>query len=127
MASPENFNQAQLGRYIRFGDWPADERSMNHIEGWKESGVSAYEADKHGNPVNPDPDFELAHDPHESMMDRMQRARRAHMTGDDSPTERGHIVSGEMIGMGADYEPLIRNVQRLGSWPGDREKFWGGK
>lgn len=42
--------------FVRFGDWPENERSMNHAFGGYEEGVSVYDmAGPHANPVDPDP------------------------------------------------------------------------
>lgn len=44
------------GVYIRFGDWPKDERSLNHAQGGKEEGVSVYHMQgPHAEPEDPDP------------------------------------------------------------------------
>lgn len=55
MAFPyDHENPDQKRVYLRFGDWPEDERSTNWAMGWKENGVSAYELNRHGEPIDPD-------------------------------------------------------------------------
>ncbi len=52
------------GVHIRFGDWPENERSMNHAEGGHEEGVSVYDMHgSHAEPADPDPHgFRAEHD-----------------------------------------------------------------
>ena len=129
--------------YLRFGKWPKDERSQNNVTGHKEDGVSVYDLDKHGNPMDPDPGYNRGHehdescdedcdldswnedygnDTREEMQGRVHRAERARHNGQDRHTEVGHLVKGEMVGIGHDGEPLLRKVKRVGDWINDRHK-----
>lgn len=127
---PPSDAQNKHGVYLRFGDWPSDERSQNHVTGWKEEGVSAYDT-KGGHylePEDPDPDMLReggeydeygTNDTLEEMKNRRQRALRH----PDQPSNRGHIVKGSMVGVGHDGEPLLRNVREVGEWPKDIHHF----
>jgi hypothetical protein len=131
--------------YVRFGDWPADERSMNHITGHREEGVSVYELDKHGDPMDPDYDMDRGehsegcggpehcdlweHDPDntemhddtaEMLRDHISDMRRGHNA---RPDRRAHLVQGELTGFGHDDEPVIQKVKKVGHWPCDVHKF----
>ena len=114
--------------YLRFGDWHPDERSVNHAQGWREEGVSAYHLDKEGHPVDPDPKLErdpeeYGNDPAEEMGWRVQRAERVRARGEHSHTDVAHLVKGEHAGMGYDGEPLLQNVRRVGDWMDHRHLF----
>lgn len=135
------------GLYLRFGHWPKDERSHNNVTGGKEDGVSVYDLDRHGEPMDPDPDMNRGHhhdeycEPHcdldegdeeygndtlEEMHGRVQRAETNRRRGHDIPAETGHLVKGEMVGFGHDGEPLLRNVKRIGDWIDHRHHFLPG-
>ena len=117
----------QFGAYLRLGDWPEDERSMNHATGWKEEGVSVYEMNHIGHPLDPDPGGESeSGDTYGDMMNRFHRSRRG---GDwtDSPADRAHIVTGEMVGVGHDGEPVLNNVRKVGNYPHDLYRFVPGE
>jgi mRNA-degrading endonuclease RelE of RelBE toxin-antitoxin system/GNAT superfamily N-acetyltransferase len=123
--------------YLRFGDWAPDERSYNNVIGGKEDGVSVYDLDHHGNPMDPDPNYSRGHqhdedcepdcdmhlgnedygnDTGEEMRGRAGRAERNRYNGNDRPSETGHLVTGEHVSFGHDDEPLLRNVKRVGDW-----------
>lgn len=125
------------GVYLRFGDWSKDERSHNNVTGFKEEGISTYDLDHHGEPMDPDPHFSRGHqhdescdedcqmhldnedygnDTLEEMQGRVHRAEQGRRRGVDRPSERAHLVKGEMAGIGHDGEPLLRNVRRVGDW-----------
>lgn len=131
--------------YLRFGHWPKDERSQNNVTGHREEGVSVYDLDKHGEPMDPDPGLDRWHehdhtcepdcdldqwnedygnDTGQEMRDRTARAEQARRRGysDDHP-DTGHLVRGEMIGIGHDGEPLLRKVKRVGDWIDHRHLF----
>jgi mRNA-degrading endonuclease RelE of RelBE toxin-antitoxin system len=133
--------------YLRFGDWPADERSTNNVTGHKEEGVSVYDLDHHGHPMDPDPDYSRGHehdeycdddcdmhlgnddfgnDTHEEMQGRAARAERNRYNGNDRPSETGHLVTGEHVGFGHDNEPLLNNVKRVGDWIDHKHMFFPG-
>lgn len=131
--------------YLRFGQWPKDERSRNNITGWKEEGVSVYDLDHHGEPEDPDPNFGRIHrhdeycepdcnldedeeysglnDTREEMEGRVRRAERNRFNGHDIPGETGHLVKGDMVGVGHDGEPVLNNVRRVGDWIDHRHLF----
>jgi hypothetical protein len=111
------FQPNQFGGYVRFGDWPEDERSQNHAAGWKEEGVSVYDLDNHmGAPQDPDPDWQS--DGAEWAKDGMHNRMTAALgSGRWTPHTRGHIVKGDVVGTGWDGEPLLRNVKKVGDWP----------
>lgn len=137
-------HQSAGGVYLRFGDWPADERSRNNVTGRKEDGVSVYDLDRDGDPEDPDPGYERGHhhdescdpdcdldwenddygnDPGEEMDGRIRRAERGRRTGDDRRSDTAHLVRGDMVSLGHDAEPLLRNVRRVGDWIDHRHLF----
>jgi 8-oxo-dGTP pyrophosphatase MutT (NUDIX family) len=130
--------------YLRFGDWSDDERSHNNVTGFKEDGVSVYDLDHHGNPKDPDPDFNRGHehdehcepdcdldswnddygnDTREEMEGRVRRAERNRANGYHRPGEEPHLVKGDMVSIGHDGEPLLNNVRRVGDWIDHRHHF----
>lgn len=126
--------------HIRFGDWPADERSQNGVTGHPEEGVSTYDVSKHGEPLDPDPHWERQHEHAEHCEpdcdldswnedygndsgDEMRgRMGEMHRTGNRYPHSRGHIVKGTFVGIGHDAEPLLQNVRKVGHYPCDIHK-----
>jgi hypothetical protein len=123
--------------YLRFGHWPKDERSQNNVTGWKEEGVSVYDLDHHGEPVDPDAGLNRyhEHDEHcegdcdldqwnddygndtgEEMNGRVNRAETNRRRGREFAGDTGHLVKGKMVGVGHDGEPLLKNVRRVGDW-----------
>jgi len=140
-ASWDSSGSDHSGVYLRFGDWPHDERSFSPAGGYHEEGVSVYDLDREGDPAidhgldrghehdehcdedcylhedNPD------NDPREEMHGRVARAERARYYGSDKPSEVGHLVRGEMTGVGYDGEPLLENVKRVGDWIDHRHLF----
>lgn len=131
--------------YLRFGDWPADERSNNNVTGFKEDGVSTYELDRHGEPKDPDsgldrwhehnhdcePDCNLdqwnedyGNDTGEEMRGRVNRAEKNRYNGRDYDSDTGHLVKGKFVGLGHDAEPLLQNVRRVGDWIDHRHHFF---
>lgn len=117
------------GLYLRFGRWPADERSENSITGHREEGVSVYDLDHEGEPMDPDPHYsrnledDEYNDSLAEMHGRVHRAERNRMRGSDVPGDTGHLVRGDMVGIGHDGEPLLRNVHRVGDWIDHRHHF----
>ncbi|MDQ1041378.1 hypothetical protein QFZ75_007880 [Streptomyces sp. V3I8] len=111
------------GIYLRFGDWSHDERSNNNLTGGKEDGVSVYDLDHRGNPMDPDPENETDHWPKEDMHGRIGKAQADRKWGDDRPHQRAHLVTGDHVGFGADNEPLLQNVERVGDWMDHRHHF----
>jgi hypothetical protein len=130
------------GVYLRFGDWPHDERSFSPAGGYHEEGVSVYDLDDRGEPSidhgldrghvhdpgwcdencrdhleNPD------NDPREEMQGRVRRAERNRYYGEDKPGDTGHLVKGDVSGVGYDGEPLLKNVRRVGDWIDHRHQF----
>lgn len=123
--------------YLRFGSWPKNERSRNNVTGFPEDGVSVYDLDHHGNPMDPDPHFGRGHehdescdpdcdmdaanndygnDTHEEMQGRVRRAEQTRYRGNENHSDTGHLVKGDMAAIGHDGEPLLRNVRRVGDW-----------
>lgn len=131
--------------YLRFGHWPENERSHNNVTGHPEDGVSVYDLDHNGDPMDPDPDLSRGHEHDEScepdcdldswnddygndtleeMNGRVQRAEQARRRGaSGSHPDVGHLVKGDMIGIGHDGEPLLNNVRRVGDWIDHRHMF----
>jgi hypothetical protein len=127
--------------YLRFGHWPENERSFSGAGGYHEDGVSAYELDGDGDPKDPDPDYERGHvhegcdpdcdmdlddpdnDTGEEMEGRVRRAQRNRENGSDVRGETGHLVRGDVAGLGYDAEPLLTNVRRVGDWIDHRHLF----
>lgn len=99
--------------HLRFGLWPEDERSRNHVTGHKEEGVSTYELHPHTNePVDPDPHMQSdgAEWAHDGMQNRVRDFHRERLSG--------YEVTGRFAGIGHDGENLLRGVQKLGRWDG---------
>jgi hypothetical protein len=140
------------GAYIRFGDWPHNERSMNHVTGGTEDGVSVY--DMHGplaEPVDPDPhgsryeealadewgrDFaeEFGNDTGQEMKERRGHAfqeAKNYQTWEPHEnipqSRRGHFVTGSLVAFGHDNEPLLNNVRKVGDWPQHAHRFVPGE
>lgn len=132
------------GIYLRFGQWPKNERSRNNITGHDEEGVSVYDLNHHGEPMDPDagmdryhehdescePDCDMdswnsdyGNDTGEEMRGRVQRAEKNRRNGYDREGETGHLVKGDMVGIGHDGEPLLQNVERVGDWMDHRHMF----
>jgi 8-oxo-dGTP diphosphatase len=137
------------GVYLRFGDWPHDERSFSPAGGYKEEGVSVYDLDDRGEPsidhgldrrspwrhehdehCEPDCDLERYddedapdNDPRDEMQGRVRRAERNRYYGEDKPGDTGHLVKGDVSGVGYDGEPLLKNVRRVGDWIDHRHQF----
>jgi NUDIX domain-containing protein/rifampin ADP-ribosyltransferase len=136
------------GVYLRFGDWPHDERSYSPAGGYHEEGVSVYDMDREGEPSidhgldrgHPehyddcdvdedgncqykDPWGEPDNDPREEMQGRKTRAEKGRYYGSDRPDSVGHLVRGEVSGVGYDGEPLLKNVRRVGDWIDHRHLF----
>lgn len=133
--------------YLRFGDWPDDERSYNNVMGGKEDGVSVYDLDHHGNPMDPDPhmqrgvhnhedygcedgecdipefDDNFGNDTRKEMQGRVMRAERNRRNGRDFKGETGHLVKGKLTSFGHDDEPLLTNVRKVGDWIDHRHHF----
>lgn len=149
VASWDSSGSEKTGLYLRFGRWPADERSFSPADGYHEEGVSAYDLDRHGNPsidhgldrghehsdecdvdefgtcqYSPDPGEEPDNDPREEMQGRVSRAERNRYSGNDKPGETAHLVRGEMSGVGYDGEPLLTHVRRVGDWIDHRHLFF---
>lgn len=91
--------------YVRFGDWPEDERSTNWAIGHKEDGVSVYELNKHGNPIDPDGDLSRDIHHHEDHgCEKYDESMTGHEQWDcgkkdgewDPDGERGNDTGGEM-------------------------------
>lgn len=131
--------------YLRFGSWPKDERSRNNITGFPEEGVSVYDLDHRGEPKDPDANFGRLHEHHEhcdpdcdldswnedygndtleEMRGRVHRAERTRYNGNENHSDTGHLVKGEMAGIGHDGEPLLKNVRRVGDWIDHRHLFF---
>lgn len=138
----------KTGVYLRFGHWPENERSFSPAGGYHEDGVSAYDLDRHGDPAidhgldrghvhdddcdvdefgtceySGDPWHNPDNDPREEMQGRVSRAEKNRRWGDDKPHETGHLVRGEMTGVGYDGEPLLQKVRRVGDWIDHRHLF----
>lgn len=132
--------------YLRFGSWPENERSQNNVTGYPEEGVSVYDLDHNGDPMDPDPgmdrgrhehdeycgedcdlpefDEDYGNDTGQEMRDRTHRAQRARNQGvSSSHPDVGHLVKGDMVGIGHDGEPLLKNVRRVGDWIDHRHLF----
>ena len=129
------------GVYLRFGRWPENERSFSPAGGYHEEGVSAYDLDKHGDPsighgldrghehdegCEDDCDLDTEgpdNDPREEMQGRVRRAEKNRRYDGDKRDNVGHLVRGEMSGVGYDGEPLLKNVRRVGDWIDHRHLF----
>lgn len=142
-ASWDTSGSDHSGVYLRFGHWPADERSFSSAGGYYEDGVSAYDLDRHGDPAIDhgldrthvhDPEYcdpedcplgidDPDNDPKQEMQERRTRAERDRRYGSDSPKNVGHLVRGDLSGVGYDGEPLLRNVRRVGDWIDHRHLF----
>lgn len=86
--------------YLRIGRWDDSERSRNFATGEFEAGVSVYDLDPAGAPIDPGEGEWSADD----LRDRL--------AGDDPK----FLVTGDVVGEGGDGEPLLRNVRVIGHW-----------
>lgn len=77
--------------YVRFCKVPQDEKSFNFMRNRKEEGVSVFKADDNGMPI-----LENA----EQAKSLWARRNRRH-----------YLVNGEVVGVGQDGEPLLKNVK----------------
>lgn len=77
--------------YVRFCKVPQDEKSWNFMRNRKEEGVSVFKADDNGMPI-----LENA----EQAKSLWARLNRQH-----------YLVTGEVVGVGQDGEPLLKNVK----------------
>jgi ribosomal protein S18 acetylase RimI-like enzyme len=107
--------------YIRFGLIPRNERSINHITGEREDGVSVYRMDTTGMPIDPDPEWFMeghsGQDSREHIEDRILEVRRT-----DSPA---FVVKGtERTTTGHDGEPLLRDIEVLAEWDPREPLAW---
>jgi hypothetical protein len=66
---------------------------------------------------------QIKNDPVEEMQGRVRRAEKNRYNENDRQGETGHLVRGEMAGIGYDGEPLLRNVRRVGDWIDHRHLF----
>lgn len=77
--------------YVRFCKIPQDEKSWNFMRNRKEEGVSVFKADANNMPI-----LENAEQA-KSLWARLHR--------------RHYLVTGEVVGIGQDGEPLLKNVK----------------
>lgn len=89
--------------YIRFCKIPHDERSYNFMRNRKEIGVSVFKADDNGMPI-----LENA----EQVKSLWARLNRRH-----------YLVTGDVVGVGQDGEPLLQNVRVVRRLRLDREQL----
>lgn len=89
--------------YIRFCKVPHDERSYNFMRNRKEIGVSVFKADANNMPILEN--VEQA----KSLWARLNR--------------RHYLVTGEVVGIGQDGEPLLQNVKVIRRLRLDRSKL----
>ena len=99
--------------FIRFGDWPKDERSniWYQPEGSKEDGVSVYEAGIYnGSDSYFKGKLEIL-GPHHSaqFVGTLDSFIKEFASGGIS----AYLVSGNVVGVGSDGEPLLRNVKKI--------------
>jgi hypothetical protein len=107
--------------YVRFGEWPANERSARHIEPGFEQGVSVYPL--HVGRNGAQPEVPLG-GPVLDLWDRL---------ASDEPR---FLVEGRRVGRGLDNEPVLRDVEALGPYhkseglydlgPNVDESYWPG-
>lgn len=93
--------------YLRIGEWDRTNprpRSRNYATGEIEVGLSVYDLDEVGNPIAP-PDSEWAED---DLRDRIKSA------------DPKFIVTGQLVGIGHDGEPLLSDIVVVGEWDGLR-------
>lgn len=87
--------------YLRIGDWdPAFPVSRNYATGDHEIGLSVYELDAEGMPVEPQEAEWAGAD------------MRERLAGDQPK----HLVTGSLVGWGHDGEPLLADVGIVGAW-----------
>lgn len=98
--------------YLRIGPWR--KQSHNFSTGQPEAGVSVYDLDAKGNPTINELD---ASDIEFAWLDLRDRMRS------DEPK---YLVTGRIVGMGGDGEPLLDDVRLVGHWtPGGQERRKG--
>jgi len=88
--------------YVRFGEIPTDEQSeiwCGDVKIGKEKGVSVYEAlqDDNGK-IN-------------ILMPKLTYSACVSLSG--CIERKSYIITGELVGMGSDAEPLLRNCKLL--------------
>lgn len=82
--------------YVRFGDIPPGENSKNYLTGKTERGVSVYEAIMRDNKVN-------------ILMPSLTYSCCVSLSGVlDRPM---HILTGKVVGIGSDGEPLLIDIR----------------
>lgn len=102
--------------FVRFGEWPEDERSTNWVHGIKEHGVSVY----HGT-VGPDGLVDIhvprAVSPNDTDNEEEWNDPDGTFNGLVGDHRRGkhkaYVVTGEQTGIGHDGEPVIQGVQHV--------------
>ena len=143
MAITQPYKSSEDRVYLRFGDWHHSEQSRNYVTGFPEAGVSVYELNHHGDPIDPDEDLlrwhehnehcepdcdldqwndEYTNDTREEMRDRVQRAEHDRYRGEDR-SDTPHLVRGRFAGIGHDGEPLLNGVRKVGDWIDHRHLF----
>lgn len=95
--------------YLRQGGWCSCERSCNSASLGLEDGVSAYECDGSGPWAGRGEAF--------AKRERAFRGQQRRLLGGLSPW---YLVTGDVVGTGADGEPLLKNVvaHREIAWDG---------
>jgi len=105
-AMPQRAHDPSAPVSLRVGDWdPARPYSPDHSCGKTEAGLSVYDLDPAGSPVEP-AEGEWAHD---DLRDRLLGG------------EPKHVVQGLLRGEGHDGEPLLSDPAVVGEW---REGGW---
>ena len=132
--------------FIRFGHWPADERSRNFVTGERETGVSVYRAQPCASGWQAVvPEMNLSDDcPYcggrnsdrcaacegTGKIDELDRQAVTEPMDSYDNRSRDHrrglipafLVTGRLVGAGHDGEPLLREVRELRQLePGDLE------
>jgi hypothetical protein len=92
-----------MTKFIRFGEIPENEQSINHFSNENEAGVSVFEMTEDGMPALKN--FQLV----TSLAHRL-----------DIPA---YIVTGKVVGTGNDGEPLLNNVKIISEYTTTKDKL----
>lgn len=118
MPAPEAREVVRLPRsrphppvYVRFGDWHPSERSRNYRTGDIEAGVSV--VDTRWDRKNRQWDLQV--DDSDGLADTLgghfnERCRKLE---EDRRVDPIWLVTGELVGVGGDGEPLLRSVRKV--------------
>lgn len=89
--------------FIRFGKWARNMRSINHVTGERERGLSVYNAR-----IEPDGTISLIADDYSMKAGVTAEACASSLSG-----RLCFVVTGKVVGQGSDGEPVLTGVRLL--------------